>query len=223
EMDDQKIGSNPGNPQDSGGESEGEGLNEERDPHGPAPGDGGLPSWKRWAIIGAVAAALLAVLLVSRVRTGEDWVEKEGSYPPGVGSDAPDFSLQILDGRRVKLSDYQGRVVAINFWATWCPPCREEMPGMQKVYERNKDKGFVILALDLKEPDKLVRDFRNELGLTFPILMDRQGIVLNRYGVSAIPTTFFIDRKGQIRKAVGSFMPEEEWEEIATTYLLENK
>ncbi len=114
------------------------------------------------------------------------------------GDMAPDFELETLGGEAVKLSDYRGKKVLINFWATWCPPCRAEMPDMEKFYN---DKDVEILAVNLTEtegsPDD-VQPFVNEFGLTFPVLMDRTSDVSSTYRISPIPTSYFIDTKGRI-------------------------
>ncbi len=122
---------------------------------------------------------------------------------------APDFTLRTLDGKQVTLSDLRGRPVLINFWATWCPPCRLEMPAMQRVYERHKDEGLVILAVNYRETEEQVRPFVEELGLTFSILLDRDGNVANQYRVLGLPTTYFVDRTGRVRQVRVGAMSED--------------
>ncbi|ASK61318.1 alkyl hydroperoxide reductase [Virgibacillus phasianinus] len=117
-----------------------------------------------------------------------------------VGEIAPDFELSTLDGGTVKLSDFRGQRVMLNFWATWCPPCRAEMPDMQKFYD-NKD--VVILAVNLTGTEsgtKEVQKFVDEFGLTFPILLDKEMSVSDQYQIQPIPTTFMIDSEGRIQK-----------------------
>jgi peroxiredoxin len=118
---------------------------------------------------------------------------------PQVGFTAPDLTLQTLDGETVILSDLRGQAVLINFWASWCPPCRNEMPAIQQVYEEYRDEGFTVLALNSQEQETRVAAFAGEFGLTFPILIDRDGAVFDAYRVVALPTTFFVDRTGVIR------------------------
>jgi peroxiredoxin len=115
-----------------------------------------------------------------------------------VGDKAPDFQLQTLDGKVVKLSDYHGKVVLINFWATWCQPCRTEMPDLQKVYESWRGRGLEVLAVNIAETPVAVQAFKKELGLTFPILLDSQKEVTKLYKVGPIPTSFFVDESGKI-------------------------
>lgn len=118
---------------------------------------------------------------------------------PSPGSVAPDFTLETLDGQTINLSDLHGQVVLINFWATWCLPCREEMPAIQSVYDRYRDQGFTVLAVNLLETDVEVTEFTSELALTFPILMDRNAEVFFLYRVRGLPTTFFLDQAGVIQ------------------------
>ncbi|WP_284141214.1 TlpA disulfide reductase family protein [Virgibacillus sp. LDC-1] len=121
------------------------------------------------------------------------------------GDIAPDFELKTLDGESVKLSDFRGKRVMLNFWATWCPPCRAEMPDMQKFHE-NKD--VVILAVNLTDTESSrqdVPDFTKDFGLTFRILMDEDLSVSTTYQIQPIPTSFLIDSKGIIHnKAFGA-------------------
>ncbi|HLS08006.1 redoxin domain-containing protein [Lentibacillus sp.] len=122
-----------------------------------------------------------------------------------VGNIAPDFQLETLEGEQVALSDYRGQRVMVNFWATWCPPCRAEMPDMQKFYE-NKD--VEILAINLTETESsrdAVPDFIDAYELTFPILMDEETEVANQYQIQPIPSSFMIDSNGRIQfKAPGA-------------------
>ncbi len=125
-----------------------------------------------------------------------------------VGSSAPDFILKDLDGKKVKLSDHRGEIVLLNFWATWCPPCRAEMPSMEKMKEKMKGKDFIILAvsIDTSSPDRL-SDFIEKNGYTFDILHDPEQTVARNYLVMGIPTTYIIDKKGVIvEKSVGAEM-----------------
>jgi peroxiredoxin len=121
-----------------------------------------------------------------------------------VGQRAPDFSAQLLDGGTVSLSDYRGQVVLLNFWATWCNPCREEMPVFQTVYETRADDGFVVLAVNYTAADQenLAREFVDEFDLTFPVALDKSGAINEKlYGQATrvgYPANFLIDRNGII-------------------------
>jgi len=130
-----------------------------------------------------------------------------GSIPaPSVGSQAPDFNLPGLGGQSISLSDFRGKPVLINFWATWCPPCRDEMPYLQEVYEEWSDKGLVVLTIDIGDPPAQVEEFMASLHLSLPVLLDMQGNVAQKYNVQFYPTTFFIDKEGIIQdKVIGAF------------------
>jgi peroxiredoxin len=125
------------------------------------------------------------------------------------GDQAPNFQLETLEGETVKLSDFKGQGVFLNFWATYCPPCKEEMPYMQNQYEEFKDKGVTILAIDVGEPKVTVEKFAKRYGLTFPILLDQNQEVLNSYGVGPIPVTFLIDEDGKVVERVTASLSEE--------------
>jgi peroxiredoxin len=118
-----------------------------------------------------------------------------------VGQRAPDFTLAAVDGEELSLSDFRGRPVVLNFWATWCPPCRAEMPAIQSFYEK-RGREIQVLAVNLTASEKSaahVKDFLKAGGYTFPVLLDTHNITAQEYLVRAIPTTFFIDREGIIR------------------------
>jgi thiol-disulfide isomerase/thioredoxin len=112
-----------------------------------------------------------------------------------------DFTARMLDGSAQKLSDLKGNVVFLNFWATWCGPCRTEMPSMEILYQQFKNRPFIMLAIDLQEDHEDVSAFMRRMGLTFPVGID-EGAIGGMYGISAIPTTFIIDRKGYIIAAI---------------------
>lgn len=115
------------------------------------------------------------------------------------GQFAPDFEVMTLEGEQRKLSDYRGKRVMLNFWATWCPPCRAEMPDMQKLYENEE---VTVLALNMtatEQNEEVVADFVEEYGLTFPILMDEESDVMNAYRIQAYPTSYMIDSNGRIQ------------------------
>ena len=117
---------------------------------------------------------------------------------------APDFSLQNANGELVSLSELRGKAVLVNLWASWCGPCRAEMPAMQRVYERYKDEGLEILAVNATNQDSASEAlaFAQELGLTYPILFDLDGSVSARYALLALPSSFFILPDGRIQEVV---------------------
>lgn len=115
-----------------------------------------------------------------------------------IGSDSLDFTLFDLEGNTIRLSDFRGQVVMVNFWATWCGPCKVEMPAFQNYYEQFKDEGFMVLAVNFDEPEQDVRDFQEELGLTFPLLLDPRAEVQRLYQIRGYPSSVFINRVGKI-------------------------
>lgn len=116
-----------------------------------------------------------------------------------------DFELKNLSGETKKLSDYKGQFIFLNFWATWCGPCRSEMPSMEAVYQELKSDGFTIVAVDLGEKKSTVQKFADEFDLTFPILLDESNLVGSMYNAQSIPTTYLIGRDGNIiGRAVGA-------------------
>ncbi len=114
------------------------------------------------------------------------------------GFQAYDFTLPDLDGNTVRLSEHHGKIVFLNLWATWCPPCREEMPAMERLYQRFRHKDFVILAVSEDTDSTAVRNFVQSMRLSFPVLLDPQGALPGRYGITGYPETFIIDRNGQV-------------------------
>ncbi len=150
----------------------------------------------------AILIAALAWTYISADRAG---TSTAGEIPaPRQGFLAPDFALQTLEGKTITLSDLRGQAVLVNLWATWCPPCRAEMPAMQKMYEEYKDQGFVVLALNMTYQDtpSAVFPFAQEYGLTFPILLETNGQVAAKYELRSLPSSFFIDRDGIIQEVV---------------------
>jgi len=108
------------------------------------------------------------------------------------------FTLPLLSGGSASLTSYRGNVVLLNFWATWCPPCRYEMPSMETLYQRFKNQGFEILAVDLGEDTNTVRQFIQSHRYTFPVMLDTDSSIGSIYGIRGIPTTYIIDRRGMI-------------------------
>lgn len=122
---------------------------------------------------------------------------KEASAGVEEGDKAIDFQLRNLEGKQVSLSDYHGKKIMLNFWATWCPPCKKEMPEMEKVHKENKD--IVILSVNL-DPNQDVKGFMEKMNLTFPVLLDQENDINKEYKVISIPTSFFIDSEGIIKQ-----------------------
>ncbi|MFM1846830.1 MAG: hypothetical protein RL417_304, partial [Pseudomonadota bacterium] len=121
-----------------------------------------------------------------------------GLYP---GDLAPDFSLPTISGggsETLKLSDLKGRVVLVNFWASWCSPCIAELPAMERLYSRLKDRGFVILGVGVDDQPESLGEFQRKYGLTFPLVVDAAGEVKSRYKLNGVPESFVIDRAGKL-------------------------
>ena len=131
---------------------------------------------------------------------------REAGLPVVTEGIAPvNFTLPLLDGTNVSLSQYKGKVVFLNFWATWCGPCRSEMPSMETVYQKLKDQGLEMLAVNLGESRNDVSAFMNQYRLSFPAVLDERSITGSYYNVQAIPSTYIIDRRGLIiARLVGS-------------------
>lgn len=145
-------------------------------------------------IITVISACLLSVALQA----------KELSGP------APDFALTTLDGEKVKLSDLKGHVVMINFWASWCGPCRQEMPLLNDIYASYKKAGFVLLGVNLDESAEDAKAFLKKTPVNFPVLIDSKGQVADLYKNQAMPSSYFVDRKGDLVYLHQGYRPGEE-------------
>jgi peroxiredoxin len=171
-----------------------------------------------------IVAILISIMIVGFVKGNVDTEESFSREQKGVdlldvtseegltkGDLAPDFTLTTLDGKKVQLSELKGKKVIVNFWATWCPPCKAEMPHMQNFYEDFSDEENVeILAVNLTSEDKeeSVQNFVQDYGLTFPIPMDTKGVVGETFQAITIPTSYMIDTKGRIQNKVVGPMDE---------------
>lgn len=157
---------------------------------------------QRRALYAIILIAALAWTFISADRAG---TSTAGEIPaPREGFLAPDFTLQTPEGKTFTLSELRGQAVLVNLWATWCPPCRAEMPAMQKMYDEYKEQGFVVLAVNMTYQDtpSAVVPFVQEHKLTFPILIEGTGEVAEKYELRSLPSSFFIDRNGIIQEVV---------------------
>jgi peroxiredoxin len=144
----------------------------------------------------------LVWIFVSADKTG---TSTSGLIPaPQQGFLAPDFELKTTTGETIRLSDLHGQGVLVNLWATWCPPCRAEMPAIEKIYNEYKDDGLVVLAINMTYQDTFsnIAPFVHEYDLTFPILLDETGSVGSAYQLRSLPSSFFINREGIINEVV---------------------
>ncbi|MGG3643503.1 thiol-disulfide oxidoreductase ResA [Bacillus gobiensis] len=147
-------------------------------------------------LIKSLAAIILLLGLFYTVYSNFFMSSEKASKDHDQNNLAPDFTLQDLDGDVIRLSDFKGKAVILNFWATYCPPCDKEMPLLNKVYEEYKDKGLEILAVNAGEPRIIVSPYVNEKNLRFPILLDRTGTAVDHYDILNIPATYFINEDG---------------------------
>jgi thiol-disulfide isomerase/thioredoxin len=155
-------------------------------------------TWRRRGLAMAAAAAVAVALAgCSAVPTASD---RSPSGRARVGDPAPALSLPVLDGGTHDLVRERGNVVVLNFWATWCGPCRQEMPELQRLADDLHGAPFTLLTIDLGEDSDAIAGFRNELGLRLPVLMDQDSDVADTYGVRALPATFLIDDAGALRQ-----------------------
>jgi cytochrome c biogenesis protein CcmG, thiol:disulfide interchange protein DsbE len=152
-----------------------------------------------WPLLAfAILAIAAAGILISRATASPS---AAGDSAPRQGLPAPEFALNTLAGQRVNLSDYRGKVILINFWATWCPPCKAEMPFLQAAYKTYREQGLEILAIDSTSDQSeadAARQFANANGVAFPVLADVKAEASQLYQVQALPPSFFVDRQGKI-------------------------
>ncbi len=149
-------------------------------------------------LIGLAIGAVVFFGFPAAPSTANETATPGGEPAPIVGAPAPDFTLTNLKGQPVTLSSFKSRPALINFWATWCGPCRTEMPAIEAAYQKYKGEGLVVLAVDFDEPRDVVAEFTNALGLTFEILLDPGATVNDTYRVRNYPTSFFVSRDGTI-------------------------
>src|SRR5438128_5813847 len=156
------------------------------------------PAARRRLIVSLGGLAILALAF------GVVWLQSAKYEPLVVGMTAPDFRLPDLQGKTQRLSDFRGKVVFLNFWATWCKPCREEMPSMEILYKNFERDGLVVLAISIDRvtTKKYIPPFVKSLILTFPILIDSWGQTDKRYKLMGVPETYIIDQQGVLREKV---------------------
>jgi len=147
------------------------------------------------ATLVALAAVLALLLAAAGLASAAELKRWEGGATPAM-------VVEDLKGRPHDLSEYKGKVVLVNFWATWCKPCTTEMPAMQTTYDKLRDKGFVVLAINELEDEAKVREHIEQYGHTFPVLMDRDNKIANQFGVFGLPVSVFIDEKGVVQQYI---------------------
>jgi cytochrome c biogenesis protein CcmG/thiol:disulfide interchange protein DsbE len=165
--------------------------------------DSGAEKSRHLLITVSLVLIVVGLLIALSMKGKDSSFQLVGPSRVKVGSPAPNFTFPDLTGKTVSLSDYRGKVVFLNIWATWCPPCVDEMPSMEKLYIKFKSDQFEILAVSIDgEGRKVVAPFMKRLNLTFPALLDRKGKIKNIYGVTGIPESFIIGKNGIIIKKV---------------------
>jgi thiol-disulfide isomerase/thioredoxin len=149
-------------------------------------------------LIGVAAFKIwLPSVIANREQSGAD----DSVIPANVKFKAPELALTDLAGKQAELKDYQGQVVLVNNWATWCPPCKEEMPALQEFYSLHKDQGFVLIAVEAGESSEEVAQFVKDYGLTFPVWVDGENQSLRAFRNYTLPNSYVIDREGFVRLA----------------------
>jgi peroxiredoxin len=167
-------------------------------------------------IVGAAFAA--GVLLTTPRRQAPRLPRAEG--PSQAFLAAPDFRLRAFDGRSVALSDFRGKPVVLNFWASWCTPCRQEMPNLERVWKEFREQGLVVLGIDVLDDEKDARAFLKALNITYPNVFDPDQTRMRLYRVGALPTTILIDREQRQRERfVGGYLGEAGYRELRTQVL----
>ena len=164
----------------------------------------------------AVAVLLLLAVILGACGGGAP----TGSTGVNQGNLARDFALETVDGTEVSLSEYRGNVVLINFWATWCPPCRAEIPDLEAAYRTRQDDGFVVLGVNVEEPREAVAPFVEAMGMSYPVLLDKGGQVMKMYRAPGLPISLILDRDGVIRVRHVGFLTREQLEDYLANLAL---
>ena len=169
---------------------------------------------KHWKLISTVTLAALVIAFFALLAyglankssaTGRSGVTR-------IGKPAPSFSMTLLDGREFHLEEYAGRPVVMNFWASWCPPCRDESPGFERVWRKYRDTGVLFVGVDIQDAEEEAVRYVEEFGLTFPNGRDLEGKITVEYGVIGLPVTFFIGENGVVEGRWVGAVPEDKLE-----------
>lgn len=159
-----------------------------------------IPRMVRVLVLGALLSGLIGWGVTGGIERIISSMPSNDTRPVEVGSRAPDFKLAALDGPDLTLSALRGNVVVLNFWATWCGPCRAEMPALEQVGQQYRERGLRIVGVDVQESPDKVREFLPEVGVTFPIVFDSDTALARRYRAGGLPASFIIDREGTVRE-----------------------
>ncbi|MFZ6031161.1 MAG: TlpA family protein disulfide reductase [Chloroflexota bacterium] len=154
------------------------------------------------------AGALFVVIAIALFSASQAPTSEEKIAPVKIGQPLSDFSLSDITGQSVRLKDYAGKVVLVNAWATWCPPCKAEMPDLNAYYQAYRDQGFVLLAINAGDSRAQAAGFAEQAGLAFPVLLDSDLHVLNAFGIHSFPTSIIVGRDGIVKSIhTGMFTP----------------
>jgi peroxiredoxin len=167
-----------------------------------------------------VVVIVIISATVFLVASNNSWSPSDSVKSVAVGNLAPDFQLEDTKGNKVSLSDFRGKIVMVNFWATWCPPCIEEMPSMERLNKTLAGDEFVMLAINTEQNGRsIVPAFLDKTAYTFPILYDDKGVVQKRYGVFKFPESFIIHKDGTVaEKIIGPL----DWSSVKTITYFKN-
>lgn len=158
------------------------------------------------AVAGLVLALVVAGLLLMQGNAKNEFSSKSSAEKK---EPAPNFTLVLLDGKNFHLSDYKGKPVLINFFASWCLPCREEMPALEKIAHEYKPKGVIFLGIAIDDTEEKMKDFVARYGVTFPVGLDKTAAIQKSFGIYGIPTTYFINKQGAINYSHSGSVTEE--------------
>jgi thiol-disulfide isomerase/thioredoxin len=175
-----------------------------------------LPRIAGMALIGAGLIILGVTAMIALPSAGILAVGELSAIPVNVDYPAPQLQLNDLQGAPVSLTDYRGQVVLVNNWATWCPPCKAEMPGLQAYYEDHRDQGFTIVAIDAGEPAAEVDRFVARYALTFPVWLDPTQVATAVFRNPGLPSSYVIDREGNVRLAWNGAISQKTLEKYVT-------
>lgn len=147
---------------------------------------------------GLLVFGLAALVLIPSFIPSSTQIESRGIEPAKVSYPAPDIQLRDISGTPVALSEYRGQVILVNNWATWCPPCRQEMPILDAFFRDHQHQGFAIIAIDAGDPPGMVEEFVKRYDLTFPVWIDPDSVTLNSFRNNYLPSSYLIDKNGQV-------------------------
>lgn len=157
-----------------------------------------------------IRGIILGVLVAAIIYTVYSTATKDKVEVLQEGATAPDFELVDLNGETHRLSDYEGQGVFLNFWGTWCEPCKEEMPAMDRQYAAYKDQGVHVLAVNIAQSNFEVQNFVNNYNLSFPVVIDKTKSVMTAYNINPLPTTMLINPEGKVEKIITGEMTEKQ-------------